>query len=117
LAAAIGLFIYRNVLTQGTGQGMPPGQQIDTVAVEMDLHAIARAEKVFLVTHGRYGTIEELTADGAIPFSGENRHGYTYTTVTAGDSHFRIIAAPFEAGKAYWPRLSVDETMQVVQAQ
>jgi len=112
LAAGIALFIYRNALTQ---TGMPPQEQIDTVGVQLDLQAIARAEKIYLVSHGRYGTVEELAAERAIPFSGENRHGYSYSAEADGDQHFRITARPVDPAKTSWPTLAIDETMQVVQ--
>ncbi len=112
VAAAIGLFIYRSALTES---GVPPEQQIDTVGVQLDLQAIARAEKIHVVTHGRYGTLDELLAERAIPFSGENRHGYKYTAEAEGDQHFRITARPVDPAKTSWPTFSVDETGQVVQ--
>ncbi len=112
IAAAIGLFIYRSALTESA---VPPEQQIDTVGVRLDLQAIAQAEKIYVVTHGRYGTLEELASERAIPFRGENRHGYSYTAQVEGDQHFRIIARPNDPAKAGWPTLAVDETGQVVQ--
>ncbi len=112
LTAAIGLFIYRSALTESAA---PPEQQIDTVGVRLDLQAIARAEKVYAATHGRYGTLDELFSERAIPFRGESRHGYSYTAQVEGDQHFRITARPIDPAKAGWPTLAVDETMQVVQ--
>jgi len=94
---------------------MSPEQQIDTVGVQLDLQAIARAEKIYVVTHGRYGTLQDLAADGAIPFSGENRHGYNYAAEADSDRHFRITARPIDPTKTGWPAISVDETMKVVQ--
>ncbi len=114
LAAGIALFIYRTALTESTVGGVPPQQQIDTVGVQMDLQAIARAEKIYVVTHGRYGTMDDLFAARAIPFSGENRHGYSYSAEAEGESHFRVTARPIDPAKTTWPSFSVDETMQVV---
>ena len=112
VAAAIGLFIYRNALTE---TAVPPEQQIDTVGVQLDLQAIARAEKMFVITHGHYGTLDELVSARAIPFRGENRHGYSYSAQAEGDQHFRITATPIDPAKRSWPTLSVDETGQVTQ--
>ena len=81
-------------LVETSLNGLPPQAQIDTVGVQMDLQSIARAEKIYVVSHGRYGTVDELFADRAIPFSGENRHGYTYSAQADGESHFRITARP-----------------------
>ncbi len=81
----------------------------------MDLQAIARAERIYAVTQGRYGTLDELFSERAIPFRGESRHGYNYTAQVEGDQHFRIIARPIDPAKAGWPTLAVDETGQVVQ--
>lgn len=115
LAAGIGLLIYRNALVETSVNGLPPQAQIDTVGVQMDLQSIARAEKIYVVSHGRYGTVDELFADRAIPFSGENRHGYTYSAQADGESHFRITARPIDPAKTTWPTFAIDETMQVVQ--
>ncbi len=115
LAAAIGLFIYRSALTGSTVGGVPPEQQIDTIGVQMDLQAIARAEKIYVVTHGRYGSLDDLVSAREIPFSGENRHGYTYVAQTEGDRHFRVTARPVDPARTDWPTFSIDETGQVVQ--
>jgi hypothetical protein len=116
LAAVIGLFVYRTALRESTVGGVPPEQQIDTVGVRLDLQAIARAEKMYVITHGRYGTLDELVSERALPFRGENRHGYRYTAQVEGESHFQITATPIDPAKTGWPTLSVDETGQVVQA-
>lgn len=114
LAAAIGLFIYRSALTESTVGGVPPQQQIDTVGIQLDLQAIARAEKMYVITHGRYATLGELVSERAIPFSGENRHGYRYAAEVEGDRRFRIVAAPLDPAKVDWPTFSIDETGQIV---
>jgi len=116
VAAVIGLFIYRTALTESTVGGVPPEQQIDTVGVKLDLQAIARAQKIYVVTHGRYGTMAELLEARAIPFSGESRHGYTYAAEVEGDQRFRVTATPIDSTKAGWPTFTVDETGNVVQA-
>ncbi|MFB3906062.1 MAG: hypothetical protein ACE15E_21670 [Acidobacteriota bacterium] len=115
LAGAIGLFLYRSALTETTVGGGPPQQQIDTVGVRMDLQSIARAEKIYVITHGRYGSFQDLVSDGAIPFSSENRRGYTYGIESEGDRHFRVTARPADPARTEWPTFAIDETGQLVQ--
>jgi len=113
LALGIVWFIYRDAVTGG--MQTPPEQQIDTVAVRMDLLGIAQAERIYMATHGRYGSLEELVENRAIAFAPENRHGYSYEAEMDGDPHFRVVATPVDPAKAAWPTLAIDETMQVTQ--
>jgi len=115
LTAAIGLFIYRSALTQVSPGGTSPEAQINTVGVHMALVSIARAEKAYLATHGRYGTVEELVEAGVIGLANSNPHGYTYQAEIDGERHFRITARPLDSGKLNLPVFSVDETLEVVQ--
>lgn len=115
LLVALGVvwFIYRTAVTGGIDT--PPAQQIDAVGVRMDLLGIAQAERIFLATHGRYGTLEELVESQAIAFTTKNRRGYDYEAEVDGDREFRIVATPVDPAKAAWPTLAIDQNMQVTQ--
>jgi hypothetical protein len=117
LAAVAGVLIYRSMLTDDTGSTVSPEERVDTVRVQTDLLGIGRAERTYLVKHGRYGTVEELYEDGAISFSGKDRGGYDYTSEIDGDKSFRITASPSDPTKKGWPTFSIDESMHVLQTQ
>jgi len=112
VAAGIGLFLYKSDLTRVAPESSPD-EEIAAVGVQMDLIGIARAQKVYVIGHGRYGTLRELAAAGHVGFQPENRHGYNYEAEIDGDRHFRITARPINPN-ANWPVFVVDETMQVV---
>jgi hypothetical protein len=115
IALAIGYFIFKAQFTQGPTGGAPPQQTIDVVGVKNDLLAIAQAERMYLVSHGTYASLEQLQQDGALQFSGTNRRGYNYTAEVSGGEHFRIVATPADPAKAAWPTLAIDDTMEVTQ--
>ncbi len=112
---AIVWFIIKAQFTQGPTGGAPPKQVIDVVGVKTDLLAIAQAERIYLASHGSYGSIDQLQQDGAISFSGTNRRGYNYAADLDDGQHFSITAAPSDPAKEGWPTLSIDENMQVTQ--
>ncbi len=113
LALGVVWLIYRSAVNRG--MEAPPAQQIDTVAIRMDLLGIARAERIFVVTNGKYASLEELREERSISFDPDNRYGYRYEAEIDGDQHFRIVASPVDPARAAWPTLAVDETMQVTQ--
>jgi hypothetical protein len=108
-----GYFIFRSQFTKGPEGGAPPQQQIDVTGVEMDLQAMAQAERLYLAGHGVYGAIDQLQQEGSISFSAANRRGYTYVAEVDDGQHFKITATPVDPAKQGWPVLSIDETMQI----
>ena len=113
IALAIGYYVYRAQLAPAPGSSGPPQQQIDTTGVTADLLSIGQAERLYLASHGNYGSLDQLQADGGITFTGVNRRGYTFTADLDDGQHFTITATPADPSEAGWPTLSIDETMQV----
>jgi len=112
ITLAVGYFVYREELAPQPGHPSTTLQQVDTVGVTSDLLAIGQAERLYLASHGSYGSVEQLQADGDIAFSGVNRRGCNFTADVDGGQHFRITATPADPAKS-GPALSVDETMEV----
>lgn len=115
IVVAIIWFIVKSQFTQGPAGTQPPAQTIDVVGVKSDLLAIGQAERIYLASHGSYGSIDELQQDGSITFSGANRRGYTYSAELDDGQHFKVTATPSDPAKSNWPTLSIDEAMQVAQ--
>ncbi len=115
IVVAIIWFVMKSQFSQGPAGGQPPAETINVVGVKSDLLAIAQAERMYLASHGSYVSVDELQQDGSITFSGANRRGYSYTADVDDGQHFKITAQPSDPGKANWPTLSIDETMQVTQ--
>ncbi|MFH1573073.1 MAG: hypothetical protein ABIG68_03775 [Acidobacteriota bacterium] len=112
LAVVIIHYLYSTQHSAPHGQ-LPPSQQIDLVAVRTDLLAIAQAERLYLASHGQYGTLDQLVQSGSLGMSGAGRHGYRYDVVTEGGIRFRITARPSASSGTGRPTLSIDETMQI----
>ena len=105
-------FVYQNHLVQGEFADEPPQLQIDTIGIENDLRSIANAERQFLATRGTYGTLEQLEREGLLP-GGAERRGYRFTAGVDGNRAFSIVAEPVDPGKAEWPTLVIDESMEI----
>lgn len=121
LAALIGLGIYYYYLKQAApAPGMVVTQAISTTGVEMDLNAIAQAERVYFAQNGSYVDLDQLTSSGALTMARNGRDGYTYSIETSG-SGFTVNArhadGPAANGVAplHYPALSVDQSMQIRQ--
>lgn len=115
IVLAIGWFILKTQFTTSpTGVG-PPKQVIDVVGVKTDLVAIGQAERLYLASHGSYASLDQLQQDGAIIFSGTNRRGYNYSAEVVDGQHFTVTAMPANPTQEGWPRLSIDENMEVTQ--
>ncbi len=113
IVLAIGYFIFKAQFTQGPQPGAPPMEQIDVVGVTADLQAIAQAERLYLLSHGDYATVDQLQQEGSITFSPTNRRGYNYLADLDDGQHFKVTARPANPSKQAWPTLAIDETMQV----
>ena len=114
VVVAIGLFIYRSYftgsgdVTMGTNN---PRAAVDITGVEMDLNAMAQAERAFQALNGRYATLEELRSSETLQVDpARGRQGYTYSA-DVSDRHFSITAA-YSGPATDMPTLSIDETMQ-----
>ncbi len=115
ISLAIGFFIFRAQFTSGPTGGAPPKEVIDVAGVKNDLVAIGQAERLYQASHGNYATIDQLTQDGAITFSGTHRRGYNYVAQVDGGQHFRVTATPADPSKQGWPTLTMDDTLQISQ--
>jgi len=116
----IGLGIYYFFLRSAApGAGNAPiTQEISTTGVEMDLNAIAQAERTHFASAGSYATLDQLVSGGDLTMTRSGRDGYTYT-VDASASGFTATAkwAPQSgeqmAAKLHYPTISIDQTMQM----
>ena len=120
-AALIGLGIYYYYLKQAApGQGTVATQAISTTGVEMDLNAIAQAERTYFAQNGSYADLDQLTSSGALTMTRGGRDGYTYSIETSGNA-FTVTArhadnpAANGAPPLHYPALSIDQTMQIHQ--
>jgi hypothetical protein len=106
-----GLFMYKRSI-ESIPSGSPQ-EQIDTVAIRQRLLTIAQTERQYQASNGKYATLEQLASDNLLP-GGTEQRGYTYIADITANS-FTITATPTTAGKATWPTLSVNESMQVTE--
>ena len=123
LVAGIGMGVYFYYLKSASpAGGQVATQAITTTGVQMDLVAIAQAERVYFAQNGSYGTLDQLTSSGAMNISRTERDGYTYTAdpssggfvVTA--RHPDVVPPPGPpASTIHYPTLSIDQSMQVQQ--
>jgi xanthosine utilization system XapX-like protein len=120
-AAVIAVGIYYFYLKQAApAPGMVATQAISTTGVEMDLNAIAQAERMYFAQNGSYADLDQLTSSGALTMARSGRDGYTYSIETAGNG-FTVTArhadSPTIKGAAplHYPALSVDQSMQIHQ--
>ena len=121
LAAAIAIGIYYYYVKQATpAPGMAVTQSISTTGVEMDLNAIAHAERDYFAQNGSYADLDQLASSGAVAPPRTGRDGYTYSIETSGNG-FTVSArhadAPTTSGTAavHYPAFSIDQTMQMHQ--
>lgn len=120
-AAVIGIGIYYFYMKQAApGPGMVATQAISTTGVEMDLNAIAQAERTYFAQNGSYAGLDQLTSSGALTMARSGRDGYTYSIETSGNG-FTVSArhsdSPSVSGVAplHYPALSIDQNMQMHQ--
>jgi hypothetical protein len=109
IALCAGLYLYQQNIDE-VPEGNPQ-QQIDTVAIRQRLLTMAQTERQYQAANGKYATLDELAGADLLP-GGTEQRGYTYSAEISATG-FTITATPTAAGKAEWPTLAVDETMQV----
>ena len=120
-AALIGIGIYYYYLKQAApAPGMLATQAISTTGVEMDLNAIAQAERTYFAQNGSYADLDQLTSSGALTMARSGRDGYTYSIETSGNG-FTVSARHADIPPVngtvplHYPALSIDQTMQMHQ--
>jgi hypothetical protein len=121
LSLAIGLGIYYVYVKQASpGGSTAPTQSISTTGVQMDLNAIAQAERSYIALNGAYGTLGQLVTSGALTMARTSRDGYTYSVEVTTEG-FTATAkwAPQSSSQTElrYPTFVVDQTMQVRQLQ
>lgn len=121
LSVAIGLGVYYMYLKQSTPKGGATAiQSISTTGVEMDLSAIAQAERGYFAQNGSYGSMDQLVSSGSLTLARSGRDGYTYS-VDASAAGFTATAkwTPQAPGQEalHYPTFVVDQTNQVHQEQ
>src|ERR1700747_2670880 len=85
-AALVVIAIFYYYLKQAPpGPGMVATQAITTTGVEMDLNAIAQAERTYFAQNGSYAGLDQLTSSGALTMARSGRDGYTYSIETSGN--------------------------------
>ncbi len=111
-------FMAKRDLTGGGTSSAP--QRISTIGVEMDLNAIAQAERMYFAQYGSYASLDQLASSGMMHINSAGRDGYTYRVETsqagfrALATHQDIPAGVIQGSQAiHYPALSVDETMQI----
>ena len=112
-------FYLKNAAPVG-GEGQIATQAISTTGVEMDLNAIAQAERMHFAQNGSYASLDQLVSGGTMNISAGGRDGYTYSVETsprgfvATATHPDIPAGVIEESQAiHYPALSIDESMQI----
>ena len=123
ITAAISLGIYMYTLKQAApGKGMVATQEISLTGVQMDLTAIAQAERMYFAQNGSYTDLATLASSGTMNISRTSRDGYTYSVEPTGNSFIataRYTAPPVEMPKGveppHWPTFTIDQTMEVHQ--
>jgi hypothetical protein len=120
-AALIAVGAYYYFMKQAApGQGMVATQAISTTGVEMDLNAIAQAERTYFAQNGSYAELDQLTSSGSLAMSRSGRDGYTYAVETSGNA-FTVTAHHAEAPGVngvpplHYPAFSIDQNMQLRQ--
>src|SRR3974377_1164221 len=113
IALAIGYYLITAQWSPRENSPVQPQRQIDLTGVRSDLLSIGQAERLFLASHGSYGTLDQLQQDGSLSFSGSSRRGYDYSVQVDGGAHFTVTATPSDPAKPGWPTLTIDETLEV----
>jgi hypothetical protein len=118
-AICIGGYYYFLKQTVPSGTNAPITSAIQTTGVEMDLNAIAQAERTYYTSNGVYATFEQLVSSGDLTMTKPGRDDYTYT-VDANGNGFTVTAKwtppPNAPATLHYPTMIVDQTMQVRQA-
>jgi hypothetical protein len=123
LAALIALGVYSLYLKRAApGPGQIATQAISTTGVQMDLNAIAQAERLYFAQNGVYASLDQLVSGGAMNLSGAGRDGYTYTIQTSPTGFLVTASRPdipagvIEGSQAiHYPTFSIDQSMQIRQ--
>ena len=123
LIALGGYSFYLKQATPAPGTGQIITQSISTTGVEMDLNAIAQAQRQYFAQNGSYASLEQLASSATMNISAGGRDGYTYsvetspTAFTVTATHPDIPAGVIQGSSAiHYPTVTVDQNMQIHQS-
>ncbi len=122
VVAIIALGAYYYFLKRASPAGMLPTQAITSTGVEMDLNAIAQAERSYYAQNGSYASLEQLTSSDSLTMARTERDGYAYTVETSpggftATARHAAPPPPANGGQSpYYPVISVDQSMQIHQS-
>jgi len=120
LLIAGGIWYFYTKQMPTTDPGTAPTQAINLTGVRMDLLQMAQAERSYIASNGRCGSLDELSSSGAINHSRTERDGYSYEVKCGDGQDFSIVAhhapAPPDSPIRY-PILAIDQNMQVGEVQ
>src|SRR3954470_18187596 len=91
LIALGGYALYLRQASFGTAPGQIVTQAISTTGVEMDLNAIAQAERQYFAQSGSYASLDQLASSGTMNVNATGRDGYTYS-VENSQAGFKVLA-------------------------
>jgi hypothetical protein len=119
LIALGGYSYYLKNASPAAGTGQLVTQAISTTGVEMDLNAIAQAERLYFAQNGSYASLDQLVDSGTMNISAGGRDGYSYSIQTSSTgfivsaTHPDIPAGVIQGSAAiHYPTITVDQTMQ-----
>jgi hypothetical protein len=119
---AIGAYSYF-LKRAAPAPGQVATQSISTTGVQMDLNAIAQAQRLYFAQNGTYASLDQLVSSGAMNLTAGGRDGYTYTVETSSSgflvtaSHPDIPAGVIEGSQTiHYPTFSIDQSMQIRQS-
>jgi hypothetical protein len=124
ITAAIGMGLYMYTLKQASpGPGMVATQAISLTGVQMDLTAIAQAERMYYTQNGSYADLPTLVSNGTMNIARTSRDGYSYAVEPSGSGFTataRYTAPPLDIPKGVtpprFPTITIDQTMQIHQS-
>lgn len=111
ITVAIGMYIYSlQVKTLAPSAAGGNGEEVTTITgVKNDLISIANAERGYLASQGKYGSLDELISGNYVTVKGE-RPPYIYE-VELNSSGFRVTATRTTKGAP--AQLWITDNMQV----
>jgi hypothetical protein len=120
LIALGGYSYYLKTASPAAGAGQVVTQAISTTGVQMDLNAIAQAERMYFAQNGSYASLDQLVSSGTMNIAAGGRDGYTYSIETSSRGFVATATRPdvpagvIEGSQAiHYPSLSIDESMQI----
>jgi len=120
LLIAGGIWYFYTKQMPTTDPGTAPTQAINLTGVRMDLMQMAQAERSYIASNGRCGSLSDLGSSGTMNLSRTERDGYSYEVECSDGADFSIVAhhapAPPDSPIRY-PILAIDQNMQVGEVQ